>query len=59
MREALQRIQELLDSGTPFVVVTLVDEKGSTPQDAGSRMLVINSGRHWGTLEAGGLKPRH
>ena len=58
MREALQRIQELLDSETPFVVVTLVDEKGSTPQDAGSRMLVINSGRHWGTVGGGRVEAK-
>ena len=53
MREVLKHTQELLDSGTPFVAVTLVDAKGSTPQDPGSRMLVTESGRQWGTVGGG------
>ena len=58
MREALQHTQELLDSGTPFVAVTLVDAKGSTPQDPGSRMLVTESGRHWGTVGGGRVEAK-
>ena len=58
MREVLKHTQELLDSGTPFVAVTLVDAKGSTPQDPGSRMLVTESGRQWGTIGGGRVEAK-
>lgn len=36
----IQRYTELAAAGRPFVAVTLVDAHGSTPQDAGSKMIV-------------------
>lgn len=36
----IQRYTELATAGQPFVAVTLVDAHGSTPQDAGSKMIV-------------------
>ncbi|MGA1597481.1 MAG: xanthine dehydrogenase accessory protein XdhC [bacterium] len=58
MREFLTECTTLLDSGTPFVAVTLVEAKGSTPQDSGSRMLVTPSGRHWGTVGGGRVEAK-
>jgi xanthine dehydrogenase accessory factor len=43
----------LSQSGVPFVCVTMVQAVGSTPQDAGSKMLVTASGLHSGTVGGG------
>ncbi len=44
----------LLESeGVSFVLVTLVDALGSTPQDAGAKMLVTAQGLHSGTVGGG------
>jgi xanthine dehydrogenase accessory factor len=39
--------------GTGCVLVTLVEALGSTPQDAGAKMLVTATGRHLGTVGGG------
>src|SRR5437879_5711612 len=44
---------DLMEGGTPFVMVTLVDAAGSTPQNRGSKMLVTESGLHFGTVGGG------
>ena len=49
---------ELVQSGTPFVAVTVVDTVGSTPQDRGSKMLVTQAGRHFGTVGGGRIEAR-
>ena len=46
-------MQELLEEGTLFVCVTLVDIKGSTPRAQGGRMLVTDSGLYSGTVGGG------
>jgi xanthine dehydrogenase accessory factor len=44
----------LLESeGVSFVLVTLVEALGSTPQDAGAKMLVTSQGLHSGTVGGG------
>ena len=40
----VERLAELSQSGVPFVCVTMVEAVGSTPQDAGSKMLVTADG---------------
>lgn len=47
---------ELLFSNVPFVMVTLVDAIGSSPQNAGSRMLVTHDGLYAGTIGGGKLE---
>lgn len=42
--------------GTAFVLVVLVDALGSTPQDAGAKMLVTAAGRHLGTVGGGRIE---
>lgn len=49
----IEKLAELSRSGAPFVSVTLVETVGSTPQDAGSKMLVDGCGRIFGTVGGG------
>ena len=49
----VERLAELSGSGVPFVCVTLVEAVGSTPQDAGSKMLVTSTGLETGTVGGG------
>ena len=48
-----EQLNELLFSNTPFVMATLVDVIGSSPQDIGSKMLVTKDGLHGGTVGGG------
>lgn len=49
---------DLLEAGTPFVAVTVVDTLGSTPQDRGAKMLVTAEGRVFGTVGGGKVEVR-
>jgi len=53
----VERLAELARSREPFVSVTMVEAVGSTPQDAGSKMLVTAAGLSSGTV--GGGKVEH
>jgi xanthine dehydrogenase accessory factor len=48
----------LLEEGTPFVAVTVVDTLGSTPQDRGAKILVTCEGRRFGTVGGGKIEAR-
>jgi xanthine dehydrogenase accessory factor len=54
----VERLAELAASGAPFVSVTLVDAIGSTPQDAGSKMLVTAAGLDMGTVGGGRVEAK-
>jgi xanthine dehydrogenase accessory factor len=43
----------LENEGRPFVLVTLVEAVGSTPQDAAAKMIVTQEGLHSGTIGGG------
>ncbi len=49
----IEKLAELSRTGQPFVCVTLVQAIGSTPQDAGSKMLVGTDGLLFGTIGGG------
>ena len=51
--EVTREVVALLDKGDPFVVATLVDAHGSTPQRVGARLLVRTDGSTAGTLGGG------
>jgi len=51
-----EQLNELLFSNIPFVMVTIVDVVGSSPQDVGSKMLVTKEGLHAGTVGGGKLE---
>lgn len=53
MLSIYEKINELLFSNVPFVMVTLVDVLGSSPQNAGSKMLVTQEGLYGGTIGGG------
>lgn len=53
MLSIYEKLTELLFSNVPFVMVTLVDVIGSSPQNAGSRMLVTQDGLYAGTIGGG------
>jgi xanthine dehydrogenase accessory factor len=48
-----EQLVALERTGTAFVLVTLVEALGSTPQDAGAKMLVTAAGRLVGTVGGG------
>ncbi len=43
---------------TPFVLVTLVEALGSTPQDSGAKMLITAAGLHCGTVGGGKVEAK-
>jgi len=53
-----ESLNELAESGAPFVSVTVVDTLGSTPQDRGAKMLVTAAGRQHGTVGGGKIEAR-
>jgi xanthine dehydrogenase accessory factor len=54
----VERLAELAANGAPFVSVTMVDAIGSTPQDAGSKMLVTGGGLDMGTVGGGRVEAK-
>jgi xanthine dehydrogenase accessory factor len=48
-----EQLVALENEGVPFVLVTLVEAIGSTPQDAAAKMLVTAKGLHSGTVGGG------
>ena len=53
-----EQLVTLENEGTAFVLVVLTEARGSTPQDAGARMLVTSTGLHGGTVGGGKLEAR-
>ncbi len=53
MSDHYETIVTLEHAGTAFVLVVLVEALGSTPQDAGAKMIVTTAGRHSGTVGGG------
>lgn len=45
--------QKLAESRTSFVMVTMIGVRGSAPQDIGTKMIVTESGLHFGTVGGG------
>ena len=54
----IEALSELAATSQPFVSVTMIESTGSTPQDAGSKMLVDASGRVHGTVGGGKVEHR-
>jgi len=54
----MQRYTELAAANQPFVAVTLVDVHGSTPQDAGSKVIVTPAGLDHGTVGGGKVEAK-
>lgn len=56
--DLIRRSAELADSGEPFVAVTLIEATGSTPADAGAKMLVTAAGLDAGTVGGGRVEAK-
>ncbi|GAA3721274.1 XdhC/CoxI family protein [Streptomyces tremellae] len=53
MREILPQLRELVASGTPFALATVVGVRGSAPRDPGATMAVTEEGRVIGSISGG------
>lgn len=53
-----QAAVELQDASVPFVVVTIVSERGHVPQDAGAKAIITEKGVHFGTVGGGKVEAR-
>lgn len=51
-------VTELLGSGTPFVIVTMVDRRGSAPQIEGAKAVITTAGIVEGTVGGGKVEAR-
>ncbi len=54
--ELYSEIARLTDDGVPFVLATVVDAQGSTPQKPGSKMVVLEGGGTRGTVGGGAIE---
>lgn len=54
----IERLIALEREGEAYVLVTLVEALGSTPQDTGSKMIVTPDGRHSGTVGGGKVEAK-
>ena len=57
-RTIYERIVSLEESGDSFVHVLLVESLGSTPQDAGAKMIVTKTGLNAGTVGGGRVEAK-
>ena len=49
---------ELQNNAQSFVVITVIGSRGSAPQDAGAKAIVLESGLHWGTVGGGRVEAK-
>lgn len=56
--DLLRRCADLAEAATPFVLVTLVEATGSTPQDVGAKMIVTAEGLSAGTIGGGRVEAK-
>src|SRR5262245_52614858 len=56
MREVAQAVLELLESGQRGALATVVRASGSTPQEAGARLLLRADGSFVGTVGGGAIE---
>src|SRR5208337_1242058 len=50
------KIVELIDGGAPMAAALVLSAQGSTPQRAGARAIIEQSGRLWGTVGGGAME---
>lgn len=56
--ELWRKLQQLHAGGVGSVLVTVAAVRGSTPADAGAKMLVTEGGAQWGTVGGGKIEAR-
>ena len=58
MKDLFQACTQILEDGQDVVMVSIIDQGGSAPRTAGSKMLVLRDGGIIGTIGGGSFKPR-
>lgn len=53
MIEIFREMRKRLDAGESVALATVIEVKGSTPREAGAKMLVTSDGRIYGTIGGG------
>ncbi|WP_138159151.1 XdhC family protein [Peptoniphilus catoniae] len=56
MKNLLKRIIEETDKGKDLILMSVVSSSGSTPREAGSRMLLFDDGTIYGTIGGGSVE---
>jgi len=51
--EIWQEVVKLMASGQPAALATIINTRGSTPQKAGAKILILSDGRIIGTIGGG------
>lgn len=51
-----ESLSALIEQGTPSILITIVEAKGSVPRGAGTKMIVTEEGLHYGTIGGGNLE---
>lgn len=54
MKKALEEI----DKGNELAIATIIDASGSTPREAGAKMIVLKNGKTYGTVGGGAMEKR-
>jgi xanthine dehydrogenase accessory factor len=54
----LQEANRLVETGSPFCIVTVVDARGSIPQEIGAKAMMDGSGLLYGTIGGGRVEAR-
>jgi xanthine dehydrogenase accessory factor len=58
MKDIFAQVSGLREQGIPFSLVTIISVEGSTPRDAGSRMIVHEYGKTEGSIGGGEIEKR-
>ena len=58
MWDWISKLTELKDQGLSFVIATIVNFKGSTPRESGTKMIIMPDKRIFGTIGGGQLEKR-
>lgn len=53
MANFYRQLQGILDQGLDVAVATIIETKGSTPRDVGTKMIIHPYGKHVGTVGGG------
>ena len=52
----IDKVVELKQTSRPFAIATVIKSNGSTPRDAGAKMIVTPSRKFWGTIGGGSIE---
>ncbi len=56
MQEIIRNALKLLEDGQNFVLATIIRQEGSAPRETGTRMIISEVGKGYGTVGGGQLE---